>query len=449
MKEWIDRHFEEQLILTGFSIEQQEMLESFSYENRKAGALQADSLNRYFEAEHRKLEQVVKSMNSKEFVKIDRVIDKIKQLNDICNYDYLRVLRLFDASFTMQQDYYPEFQPLPPELLESSLLDLYYVVADMDISTSVFNAISALLQLRLRIGAQDRKILNLKDNLKKLQGILKHIFTNAVLELLIKITKKDIDFLPAKATYTCNARKKYADFLQDRFRVDEERLKTEIQDETITHELNTIFGEQNLIPVNGYSNELNNQLKHSTPCSFAWVLPLQILKTFLKKFYDDNVKSLLNDIVIEGFFNNPSYKSDFSSAVFACNESTEKIEYFEQLFNRGNQYDEANITGLIHDSHKDAGFEMQLREIVEKINREAKQVLQSETNNLFLLYKKIADILVESKKPSSDVISNLKVLLISSRNRDNAEKLESQHEQWKVFLEIMKNYVIIGSVDKK
>ena len=63
--------------------------------------------------------------------------------------------------------------------------------------------------------------------------------------------------------------------------------------------------------------------------------------------------------------------------------------------------------------------------------------------------KKIKDILVESKKPSSEIIQNLKVLMISSRNRDNSDFMESQYGQWKVFLEIMKNYVIIGTIEKK
>ena len=65
------------------------------------------------------------------------------------------------------------------------------------------------------------------------------------------------------------------------------------------------------------------------------------------------------------------------------------------------------------------------------------------------LYKKINDILIESKKPSSEVITNLKVLMISSRNRDNSDCMENQNSQWKVFLEVMKNYVIIGNIEKK
>ena len=176
---------------------------------------------------------------------------------------------------------------------------------------------------------------------------------------------------------------------------------------------------------------------------------MQLLKNFIKHYFIDHVKPLLNDIVIEGFFNNQTYKSEFSSVVFALNDAAERIAAFEGKFKRGSEFDEANITSLIKDSHKDPSFESTLKDVIDRANKNAKDVIQTETTNVFQLYKKITDILVESKKPSSDVIQNLRVLMISSRNRDNSDLLESQFGQWKIFLEIMKNYVIIGNIEKK
>ena len=79
------------------------------------------------------------------------------------------------------------------------------------------------------------------------------------------------------------------------------------------------------------------------------------------------------------------------------------------------------------------------------VNNEAHKILQSVTNNLFSLYKTLGELLTDEKKPSSEIISNLKLLMFSSRNRDNTNILEGQYENWKIFFEIMKNYVIINS----
>ncbi|MBQ0039919.1 MAG: hypothetical protein KBS64_05790 [Treponema sp.] len=443
------RRYEEQLLLTGFSEEAKTILEDFAYEKRRVGAMEAENITRYFESEHRQLEKVIRELNSQEFIKIDATLDKIKQLNDICRFSYVTALKVFDSRYTTDPNYEPMFQALPPDLLENSLLDLYFVISDMDITNSVYNGVLALAKL-LRGGAvTDEYASKLKENFKKIQGIIKHIFTKEVLIGLIRIAKKNCELVPDRAVYKSNGRQKYADYLENRFRVDESRLKSEIQDATISNEIKQIFGQTTLVPVVGYSKELDFQLRQSTPCSFMWITPMQLLKNFIKEYFTDHVKPLLNDIVIEGFFMNQSYKSEFSSVVFALNDAAERIEAFESKFKRGSVFDEANITSLIRDSHKDSSFQSTLKDMIDKVNKSAKDVIQTETSNIFQLYKKLSDILVESKKPSSEVIQNLKVLMISSRNRENSDFMESQFGQWKVFLEIMKNYVIIGNIEKK
>lgn len=443
------RKFEEQLLLTGFSEEAKITLEEFAYEKRKAGAMEADSIIRYFESEHRKLEKVIRELNSPEFIKIDNTLDKIKQLNDICKFSYLTLLKIFDSKFSTKQDYVPDYQPIPPDLIESNLLDLYFVLVDMDITNSLYNAVLALAKLINGGTVSNSYASDLKNNFKKIQGIVHHILTKEVLMNLIRIAKKNSEFIPDRSVYKGNGRQKYADYLENKFRVDEARLKSEIQDETISNEINQIFNQMQLSPVIGYSKELDNQLRQSTQCSFLWITPMQLLKNFVNYYFINHIKPLLNDIVIEGYFLNPTYKSEFSSAVFALNDVVDRIEAFEAKFRRGNPFDEANITSLIHDSHKETSFESTLKDIVDRVNKNAKELIQTETTNIFQLYKKINEILIESKKPSSDVIQNLKVIMISSRNRDNTDFLENQFTQWKVFLEIMKNYVIIGTIEKR
>ena len=68
---------------------------------------------------------------------------------------------------------------------------------------------------------------------------------------------------------------------------------------------------------------------------------------------------------------------------------------------------------------------------------------------MFHVYKLVGEILVESKTASSNNITNLRILLLSSRNRDNSEYMEKQHGLWTLFFEIMKNYVIITNTEKK
>ena len=82
--------------------------------------------------------------------------------------------------------------------------------------------------------------------------------------------------------------------------------------------------------------------------------------------------------------------------------------------------------------------------MVNDINNQAHENLQNIVTNLCDLYKQLGELLADAKKPSSEIISNLKVLMMSSRNRDSTSFLEANYNNWKIFFEIMKNYVIIN-----
>ena len=85
-----------------------------------------------------------------------------------------------------------------------------------------------------------------------------------------------------------------------------------------------------------------------------------------------------------------------------------------------------------------------IEKMVNDINNQAYEKLQNIVTNLCDLYKQLGELLADAKKPSSEIISNLKVLMMSSRNRDSTSFLEANYNNWKIFFEIMKNYVIIN-----
>src|SRR5574344_145269 len=442
-----NNHFAEQLLLTGFDSNTQDTLESFSIDQMKNDVVNYPSLSTFFEKKHRELESIIKQLNTSDFLKIDATIERLHQLSDICKYSYVTTMRLFDVNFSSSLSYRPSFEPIPPDLLETPMMDLYYVTTDMQISTTIAKAVIALAELYNHGSLPENKRQEIQESLEKIQSVLKHVFTSEILLNIIRIAKKTPDFTPQHAQYHGNARQKYADYLEAHFVANENRLKVEIKDDTIKSEVGTLFADQEMEELLGYNETLNMQLKQNSPSSFIWVTPIQVVKTFLHVYYNEQVKTLLNDIVIEGFFNNPAYKSEFSASVYACNDASQRVEAFEQKFARGGEFDEAIISSLIRDSHKDADFTLKIKDMIEQINRQAKNIIQAEATNVYDLYTKIGELLIDSKKPTPDSISNLKVLMGSSRNRDNSSMLEQQFGQWKIFLEIMKNYAIIGNIE--
>ena len=266
---------------------------------------------------------------------------------------------------------------------------------------------------------------------------------------LIFLGKKDTSISFQFASYRSNSLKSFIEFMQKRFASDTERIKGEVKDYTVSFEIKELFGEQPLEELKVYNADTNEFLRSETPYSFIWITPLQVIKTFMSVFMTANVRAVLNNIVIEGFFNNSNYKADFSSTIYAVNEIDNVLADFEKTFERGGVHDEAELRGLVRDSRTDQDFLKKVGTMVDNINNQAHKVIQDISKILYQLYVEIGELLVDSKKSKSDMVSNIKVLLTSARNHDGAGMMEQQYDNWKLFLKVMKNYAIIGEIEKE
>ncbi|WP_149554821.1 DUF5312 family protein [Treponema pectinovorum] len=444
-------HYENQLLLTGFTGASQEKLENLSVEKRKQEVIDSKlPMSRVFENQKHTLEFLIKELNTPDFIKIDEVISKLNQLTDFCRFNYISLIHNFDPAYTgLIPDYQPAFAPCSLESLSAYLQDFYYLAANLKITTSVGRALTALLNIR------HGKVVSVDESntyfsaLKKINTVLSKYLTGDMLLKLVRVAKKDADFVPPTASYKINARQKFASHLQEKFISDETRIKSEIKDNTISVDLKQLFGERSLLELKGYNEESSEKIHSNSTKSYTWITPLQILKTFINVFFDEKIRSLLDDIVIEGFFENSVQKSEFASQVYSCVESLNEIEVFEKSFERGEENDQIIIEGYIRDGRRDADFIKKLETSVDIINEQAHKIVQDLSTEFFGLYKQIEEILIDSKKTTPSLVSNIKVLLGSSRNRENASKLEQEFENWTTFLGIMKNYAIMGEVERK
>lgn len=440
--------FANRLILTGFTTETLELQESLSFEVRKEAILRADNEVRVFEQQAKDFEHLLKTFEQEEFSQINFIIAKLYQLCDICRFHFISAIRVFVPNFTEHTELEKiEIKNVPVNELETTLMDLYYITHDFQITSSMAKAIIALANIHAGNQRVDQdKIL---DNLKKISYVFRHILQPATIHQLAMISKRDPELILDKATYTSSALSSYIENLKKQYESDTSRIKMEVQDEIVATEIENIFKDRELEVLAGYNSEQNEYLLLNGTSAFSLITPLQILKTFLVVYVDSHIQALLNDIVIEGFFCNATYKTEFSSAVFSTLEAAEKVKSFESSFDRNNPNDIAVIRGYVADSHADSEFLHKLTQSINKINTEAKKLLQEEVLHIFNLHRFLTDILEDAKLISPINITNIKVLLASSRNKDNANQLENQLNDWQLFFNIMRNYIVLGETEKQ
>ncbi len=443
--------YEHQLLLTGFSSASQEKLEKLDYEHRKREVLEsALPMERVLEKQHRVLEDLGKELSTPDFMKIDEVISSLQQLTDLSRFHFMNVINTFDPDYKgIQPGYTPKFVAVVPDSMAGSLQDLYYLTANLTLTGSVVRALVALDELRRGRPLTAEEKDTLMTNVRKINTITKKILSPEILKKIICIAKKDPNVTPQVASYKTNARQKFANYMQEKCSADESNLKVEIKDLMISAEIKQVFGAGPLGPLNGYNNDTNEQLQQNSPSAFLWITPLQLVKTFVANFLSPSIMALLNDIVIEGFFATPEVKSDFSSLIYSCGELAGEIEAFEKSFERNAPNDTAVLLGFIRDSHRNTDFLARLAVSVDAINTQAHRLVLDSVQKISRLSTQVNELIIEGKKSQSVVITNIKVLLNSSRNRDTAELLDTQFPSWKLFLDVMKNYVTISSAEKK
>ena len=442
--------FESELIITGFDEPAQAKIESLEYENRKKTIMESDTpMSKLIESQRRTLDTILKQLNAPGFMRIDDTISVLKQLSDICHFNYLNIIRLFDQDFDgVSSIEFGTVVEVKPEKVAGYLQDLYYLTGNLKVNRAAEQAIFALKQLLTGQEPTAAEKASITGNLKKIHAVFTKYLTSEVFKSIIILGKKDPSITFQFASYRSNSLKSFIEFMQKRFSSDSERIKGEVKDYTVSFEIKELFGERELEEVNVYNVATNEFLRSETPYSFVWITPVQVLKTFMSVFMTASVKTVLNNIVIEGFFNNQSYKADFSSTIYAVNEIDETIAEFEKSFERGGKNDEAELRGLVQDSRQDVDFLKKVGAMVDNINNQAHNLIQETSKILYRLYVEVGELIVDSKKSKSDVVSNIKVLLSSARNHDGAGMIEQHYENWKLFLTVMKNYVLIGEIEK-
>ena len=441
--------FEAQLILTGYSQEYQDIIQNLSFDARKEEIMNdPQNEDRIYIHQRTQCEKVIKELNSENFRRVDKDILSLRQLVDFCHIMFVPILQVFDLNFKAADfSYTPTYSEIPIAKAVNLLEDLYYQISGMRITTSTADQVVAIAQLKKGAVLSNNESDVYISSLKKINYIISKVLTVDRLKSLIRIAKQNVTYEPEVASYTGSPRQEFATIFQEKFDAEEQRIKSELQDEQITSEVSSLFKNTPLDTLFGYNAESNVMLQPTISLQFQWILPMRILKTFLRLYLTEGIKGLLNDLVIEGFFNNPAYKSAFSTVVYAAINASSKLQEFEDTFGNDQHNSIAVMQSYVQDSHKDKDFYRKLEKMVVTTNNEAHQLLQSTTSTLHSLYKYLGELLADSKKPSSEIISNVKVLMISSRNKENTNNLEIQYPDWKIFFEIMKNYVIINSGD--
>jgi hypothetical protein len=430
------------LLQTAFTDKIKDVFESLAYESIKAEMETADSRNNMYEQQRRRKESFIEMFSTPQFKKIETALAQLHQLWDICQFNYVSVLSLFDIDFkAADKKYKPRFRPVPIKDLESFITDFYFLKANFFITGSVANALVALMKLNKEDTNEELFV----PVLKKINLVFRTTLAEDVFLNLYRIIKNNPGVTMEKCLYTDDTISVYRNLLHETFLFNQQRIQIELADKEVRQSLAELFEQTELKILEGYNSEINACLLRNTEKEFFWILPLQILKTFLSIYFDEQACALFNDLCIEGFFCNISFKTDFAFLLQTCGKTGARIEAFEHLFSPEEEDYEKLIFSSLDNYYKDSGgSRKKLADIVNLINVKAKQILQEETTNFINLQARLSDILSDARRTEANYITNIKLLFSAPQNRERRARFERQFSKWSVFINIMRNYAVLS-----
>lgn len=376
---------------------------------------------------------------------------KLFFLSDLCDFDYAAFLNRFNNNLqltagtptSISQD---NFEEVFAKDVIKNLLDFQFIIRNVAITQTAVDNIVFLAQ---SLGNFTDEIgEKLEKTLSTVETLLANRLKRTTIPIILKLINDDPNFEEKITVSESKPLQEYVDRMSENFQADSKRLLKITKETNITGLIEKCFGSDQLKPLDGYNDTVNDAIQNLSNISFDWVKPMQLLKSFTEMYFETHFKTFLRSLLIEGFFANKQVEGQYAAIYRSCEMLLGKIKNFEQLFKPKGQCNLIEIQGYIAEIEKGKDMKKQLQKIVEIANIQAKAVVQTGSKAYADLFAFTEHLLEDIKAPTPELITNIKALAVSSKNKESFACLEQDRHIFAMFLEIMKNYAVFGSVEK-
>ena len=411
----------------------------------------------YQETEHKLQEQIhefksfMRLFNTPASKAREQELIKLFFLSDLCDFDYASFLNRFNnnlqliagAPALIAQDNFKEV--FAGDVIQN-LLDFQFIVRHVVITQTTIN--NVIFLARSLENFTDETGVKLEKTLRTVETLLANQLKRTTIPIMLKLIKEDPNFEEKITVSESKPLQEYIDRSSENFQADSKRLLKITKETNITGLIEKCFGSAQLKPLDGYNDAINDAIQNHSTISFDWVKPMQLLKAFTEMYFETHYKTFLKSLLIEGFFANKQVEGQYAAIYRSCEVLLGKIRGFEQLFKPKGQCNLVEIQGYIAEIEKGKDMKKQLQKIVEIANMQAKVVVQTGSKAYADLYAFTEHLLEDIKAPTPELITNIKALAVSSKNKESFARLEQDRHIFAMFLEIMKNYAVFGSIEK-
>ena len=264
--------FRQHLAIARLPEAQARRLPEFSLQTMRQRALASASPIKELAALDQEFEQLLAAFSAPEFYSFDLDFTATDRLASLCRHDLGALFKLFDPGFDPAlKGRKPDFQPVPAKKALKELLDLYFILAGIQLSDGVESNLFALLD---RLGearrARSRRRRHTSAPVRPASACAPccpawasscgQELAPELLATLIRVIQEDPGANPRVVSEEMACLQTIKSDLAAAFRKDRERLQREINENTIGGDLKTLFAGAEPLEVTGYNQALAREL---------------------------------------------------------------------------------------------------------------------------------------------------------------------------------------------
>jgi hypothetical protein len=423
-------------------------LPEFGLQAMRQRALASASPIKELEKLDQEFEQLLDAFSAPQFYSFDLDFMALDRLASLCRHDLSALLKLFDPGFDpSQKGRKPNFQPVQAKKALKELLDLYFILAGIQLSEGVEANLFALLErlgrsppeeARERSGTARERVRTVMGRLGKL---LERELAPELLATLIRVIQEDPGASPRAVSEELACLQTIKADLATGFRKDRERLQREINENTIGGDLKTLFAGADPLEVPGYTEALSHQLASRNYDSFARVKPLAILKSFILAHFEKSLREPLKRLLVEGTFGSKMVDLRFNNTFYACEGLSARLLQLEESLQSGSLATDKLVKFLqMHDQGRPVA--PLVAKTVETIEHDVRKLVEEGCAYFYNLNLLVSDLLEDAKQKTPALISNVKEIA-GRPNKDFLAGLAASHLNLQLFIKIMRNFTEI------
>ena len=397
-----------------------------------------EAVAREFQSFLRDLEDLGARAVNADLYEVDRFID-------ISRHDYERILGLFDPSASLDDPRYkPDFAAVAGEQIFPELVDLFYLLEGFFFSPQLKESLLRLLERRSPGSADALKRQKIDKLFSQLDKVLSDRLDKELLLGLLRATKGEPFFAPSTPRERRDFLDSYRRRLVVQFEKDRERILREQHESAIAADIRSLFGDGEILDVDGYDDEHDSLLRRESPNNFSWIKPLRLLRTFIVNIFEPQLKESVKRVLVEGYFENKNFQNNLANILYQCERSAGRIVEFEDQLGGNGRVSIVAMKRYIEELRRGKDIAAFLTRLVDAINGRAREIVEDETGLFSMLGDALGDLLSDYRRSSPDLVTNIRTLG-GGRNKELLAQVQAGRERIGTLVKIMRNFTFVKS----